>query len=120
MSETETPRERRTRRMREIPHLQIGDVRQVAAPAQPGVAAHTDFQSTTACGEEIASTLATRMTIHVRCPRCLAAWAAGLTAEDRGVALHDAEHRLASADDLMTPRTRQGLELQVAALREIQ
>lgn len=122
MSETkETPREARTRRLREIPHLQVGDMRQIAVPAQPGVGAHTDFRSATECGEEIASTLVTRDMRRTRCPRCLEAHAARLTPAQRDARIVCAESDLLDHSGHvrsgLTARARQDLVREIQVLR---
>jgi hypothetical protein len=70
---TETPAQARRRRRAEIPHKQASEVRTVEVPAKPGVLAHKDFLVTTACGEEMPTTLVTRQDDRVRCERCKAA-----------------------------------------------
>lgn len=60
-------------RLQRIPHMQASDVRTVDVPAQHGVIAHRNFLVTTACGEEMPTTLVTRRRDKVRCPDCLAA-----------------------------------------------
>src|SRR5712691_9544415 len=64
-------------RLAAIPHKQASDIRWADVPAQPGVGAHRDPVVTTACGQEIATTLVTRTNSRVRCPDCRAAIAPG-------------------------------------------
>ena len=72
---TATEARRQQMRARIGPHKQVSDVGWVNVPAQPryGVGAHRDPVVTTACGREVATTLATRRDDLVRCPNCLAA-----------------------------------------------
>ena len=60
---------RRRRPIEDIPHKQASDVRVVDVPARAGVMAHKDYLVTTACGEEMATTLVTTRDDKVRCPR---------------------------------------------------
>lgn len=69
---TQTAGEARRWRLAAIPHLQVGEPRIVDAPAQPGIAAHKNYLATTACDQEMSTTLVTRETDRVRCPDCRA------------------------------------------------
>jgi hypothetical protein len=56
--------------MAAIPHRQASDVRTVNVPARRDVMAHKDYFVTTACGQEMPSTLVTRDDARVRCSCC--------------------------------------------------
>lgn len=70
MSDT---REARRRRLADTPHRQASEVRITDVPAQHGAIAHKNYMVTTACGQEMPTTLVTRRDDWVRCPDCRAA-----------------------------------------------
>lgn len=67
-----TQTSKRRDRLAAIPHRQASEVRTVAVPARLGVMAHNDYLVTTACGQEMPTTLVTRRDDKVRCPDCRA------------------------------------------------
>ena len=62
-----------------IPHKQVSGLTWVAVPAQHGIGAYRKAMVTTACGQEVVTTLATRRDDRVRCPECRAQAATGNT-----------------------------------------
>jgi hypothetical protein len=64
---------RRRRPLDDIPHKRASDVRVVDVPAQHGIVAHKNYLVTTACGQEITTTLVSLDDERVRCAACKAA-----------------------------------------------
>lgn len=67
----------RRERLRSIPHIRASEVTVVDVPPQNGLIGYRDFRVTTACGEELTTTLTTRRADRVRCEKCKAEMAGG-------------------------------------------